>query len=210
MPLARIGDTLIYFAHIPKTGGGSIVQYLESKGQVALNHPMRLKWSATTVQHMDAKVHERYVPTNFYDFSFAVLRDPLARLMSEFRYQRSRMETTLEFGDWAELMLQTVRLDPYCWDNHIRPQTDFLAPKTHLFRFEEGLEHVFDWIDEVSNTPASPRDSRKNATVQSEIGFDESIGLELQKYYAGDFELMAEFDIRGQPGIQLRNLAKKP
>jgi len=34
MPLARIADKLLFFAHIPKTGGSSVEAYLDAKGPV--------------------------------------------------------------------------------------------------------------------------------------------------------------------------------
>ncbi|MEM6391156.1 MAG: hypothetical protein AAF825_15040, partial [Pseudomonadota bacterium] len=82
MPLARIGDKILFFAHIPKTGGTTVEAYLAKKGAIALRSKNRFGWAATSPQHMHAEVHIPFVPDAFFDVSFAVLRDPINRLRS--------------------------------------------------------------------------------------------------------------------------------
>ncbi len=85
LPLARIAGTLLFFVHVPKTGGTSIEAYMRAKGAVALAGTRRHGWSRTTPQHIQRELFQDMVPPEFYDHGFVVLRDPKARLLSEFR-----------------------------------------------------------------------------------------------------------------------------
>src|SRR6056297_1746656 len=135
MPLARIADKILFFAHIPKTGGASVEAYMASKGRIALHYPFRQGWSRSTSQHMHAAIHRRLVSETFCDQSFSILRDPMERLQSEYRYRRGRGETTFDFNPWARLMLGLMQSDPYTLDNHMRPQADFLRWNMRVFDF---------------------------------------------------------------------------
>jgi hypothetical protein len=206
MPLARIGPKILYFVHIPKNGGGSVVAYLEQKGPVALRFRTRLQWSATTVQHMNADIYSKLVPEDFYDESFAVLRDPVERLKSEYRYRVARMDTTLTFGDWVQLVLQATRKDPFFSDNHIRPQVDFLRRNTRLFRFETGLDTVFDWIDSVTATPPGDRNLHRHETAARQIDILEETSQGIRDFYEADYKLLSAFEQDGRPAIRLKKL----
>ncbi|MEL6934393.1 MAG: hypothetical protein AAFO17_15100 [Pseudomonadota bacterium] len=60
MPIIRIKGRPIFFAHVLKCAGTSIEKYLRARfGPLALldrdyyDHPSRLRWSATSLQHID-------------------------------------------------------------------------------------------------------------------------------------------------------------
>ncbi len=190
MPLARIADKILYFAHIPKTGGSSVEAYLDAKGPVALRFRRRLGWSATTAQHMDARVHTKLVPDGFFDESFAVLRDPMARMLSEYRYRLDRFEGQRSFDDWVRAAFDAYRRDGDVYDNHIRPQAEFLRPGMVLFRLEMGLEPVFDWIDTVTGTEAASREIWEKRSAAAKVDVTDAIRDEITAFYAADFAVL--------------------
>ncbi|PYE82170.1 sulfotransferase family 2 domain-containing protein [Pseudoroseicyclus aestuarii] len=200
MPLARIGSTLLHFIHVPKTGGASVETYLAQKGALALKHPTRLNWSATTAQHMAANVHERLVPAEFCDHAFAVLRNPLDRLRSEWRWRRERMETRAPFSAWALTTLQMTRDDPLVNDNHTRPQVDFLREGVRLFHYSHGLDPVFDWIDSTTGTPPADRDLQMNRTSSVKSPITDEARAEIRKFYAKDYALLSRINRSGLNG----------
>ena len=53
MPLAVIGDKVLYFAHIPKCGGSSVEAYLRAKGRLFLVHTRPQPWSKTSPDQLD-------------------------------------------------------------------------------------------------------------------------------------------------------------
>ena len=115
------------------------------------NSPQHLIWA-------DA---ERVLP-KAPDAVFALVRDPAARMMSEHRYQRAhrrgrragRWLARLPFSLWLRCMLAVAARNPYAFDNHLRPQGDFIPDHAKVFRLEDGLERAIDWLAEATGTPA--------------------------------------------------------
>jgi hypothetical protein len=183
VPIARIGDKLLFFVHVPKTGGTSIEAYLRAKGPLALAGTRRHGWSRTTPQHMHREIFNELVPPAFYDQGFAVLREPKARLLSEFRMRAEPLSAKLrpvglaraawkrmqgihsygvrignrieflDFDAWVERSFAEYRKDPFYKDNHFRPQHEFVDRSHRIFLFEDGIDPVFRWIDAVTGTP---------------------------------------------------------
>ena len=201
MPLVRIGAHVIFFAHIPKTGGSSIEAYLDRKGAVALRYPRRLGWSKTTAQHMDAAVHRALIPDGFIDCSFTVLRDPVARLISEYRYRADRRAGVPAFDVWVERMFSKHSQNPATQDNHIRPQVDFLRPGMRLFHLEDGLSLVFDWIDEQSGTSAADRDVWEKKSKSAAIDVSAEMRARIEAFYAADIKVIAEARAQGAQAV---------
>ena len=56
-------------------------------GQVCLVARRATGFSRVTPQHMERATFARYIPQSFYDHGFAIIRDPMDRLKSEFRHQ---------------------------------------------------------------------------------------------------------------------------
>ncbi len=102
-------------------------------------------------------------------WSFAVVRDPLSRIQSEFRFQsrsgyRGRRLTQLGFSTWLRIVMEAARRDPRVFDNHIRPQSHIVPADAEVFRIERGLSPLLARLDEISGTCApelSVPDGRK-------------------------------------------------
>ena len=190
MPLARIADKILYFAHIPKTGGSSVETYLEQKGAVALRFRRRMGWSKSTAQHMEARIHTRLVPDGFFDASFAVLRDPVARMVSEYKYRHDRYDGQRDFPAWVRAAFDAYGRDGYVYDNHIRPQAEFLRPGMVLFRLEAGMGEVCDWIDAITGTPSASRDIWEKKSVAANIVVPDDLRDEIIAFYEADYATM--------------------
>ena len=88
------------------------------------------------------------------DLVFALVRNPVERLVSEYRYQRHQRRGTrlgrilacLPFSLWLRVMLMVAVRNPYAFDNHLRPQSDFVPHEAQVFALEAGLEPVLDWL----------------------------------------------------------------
>lgn len=221
MPLARIGGRILFFVHIPKTGGTSVEAYLRAKGALAL-HGTRADWSRCTPQHMHRELYAELVPPGFYDRGFAILRDPKARLVSEFRMRAEplrpkfrplgalrlarnraagrptygvRIGRRLEFLDfdaWVPRVFAAYRRDPYLKDNHIRPQAEFVDPAHRLFRLEDGMGAVFAWIDAETGTPPAPGDFHERRSEPLPVACAPETEALIRDFYAADYALIEE------------------
>jgi hypothetical protein len=89
-------------------------------------------------QHWTFSDLKRLIPDLDSWWSFAFVRSPWDRLYSEYRYRTIiRHDTGRPFAEWATETLERAAESPSLYDNHIRPQCDFLGRNTHIFRFEQ-------------------------------------------------------------------------
>lgn len=221
MPLCRVSGTVLYFAHVPKTGGSSVEAYMAAKGVVALRHNSFKDWSRTTPQHMPARVFRDYVPDDFYDHGFVILRDPVARVMSTFRMRAGqrhvwanplnwlllawarlrgrqaftidvwKLRLSLDFDTWVAIVTRWSRWRPYIYDGHLLPQADFVHPGHKVFLFEDGLHPVFRWIDAVTGTPAVPGEFHEKKAKAARVTCGAAAVRRLRTVYAKDYALIA-------------------
>lgn len=221
MPLARIGGTILFFVHIPKTGGTSVEAYLRAKGALAL-HGTRADWSRCTPQHIHRELYAEMVPPEFYDHGFAILRDPMARLVSEFRMRAEPIRPKfrplgalrlarnraagrptygvrvgarvdyLDFDAWVPRIFAAQGRDPFVKDNHIRPQAEFVDPAHRLFRLEDGLDPVFRWIDAQTGTPPAPGAFHERRSAPLPVSCAPETAALVREFYAADYALIEE------------------
>lgn len=174
MPSLTLDGRLIYFAHCPKAGGTSVERFMVERWGNAvgmLGWGWDRKWARegerageipSSPQHYVWEDARRVLP-RAPDHVFTVVRDPVARMVSEYRYQQAGRLTRpfgrplrgLGFGAWLRLMFAMADRNPYTHDNHFRPQTD-LVPKGEVtvFRLEDGLDPVFAWLCRLAGAPA--------------------------------------------------------
>ncbi|MDY6925338.1 MAG: hypothetical protein SWI22_15420 [Pseudomonadota bacterium] len=169
MPSLTLPGRLIWFAHCPKAGGTSVEQLMVATWGEAVGHlhwgwdlwwrrgGWRLADPPNSPQHLtweDARARLPRPP----DAVFAVVRDPAARMASEHRWQRRGRRATkmgrilafLPFPLWSRLMLAVAARHPHAFDNHFRPQSDFVPEGARVFRLEEGLAPVAAWLAQAS------------------------------------------------------------
>src|SRR5699024_2577087 len=103
MPLYRHRENVIFFVHIPKTGGTSIEAALRRAGAAeALRFKGKRDFSKATLQHMNYSVYKEAVGSNFYDWSFTVVRNPYHRFVSEYKMKVLDAGGTDDLEDWVQ------------------------------------------------------------------------------------------------------------
>ena len=168
MPFFRLRQQLIYFAHVPKCAGSSLEVYLQSRfGRLGFRDQAHYRdpgtrWTRTSPQHVTAEDLDRLIPPRFFTQRFTVLRHPIPRLVSVFRFQRDwegRIAAATGLTEWLEGLARARRGSSYKYDNHLRPMTAFVPEDCHVFRLEEGgLAQVIPWLDELQGKTAAPRE----------------------------------------------------
>jgi len=171
MPSLTLSDRLIWFAHCPKAGGTSLEQLMVAHWGPAVGHlhwgwdrwwrkgGWRVAHPPNSPQHLIWADARACLPTP-PDAVFALVRDPVARLASEHRWQRHHRGGTklgkllawLPFSLWLRVMLVVARRHPHAFDNHLRPQADFVPETARVFRLEDGLDAAVRWLSEVTET----------------------------------------------------------
>ncbi len=209
MPILRIEGKLIYFAHVPKCAGTAIERYLGDRfGALAFldrgyfNQPLRRRWNKTSPQHILVEALDRLFPPSFFDQSFAVVRHPVDRMISMFRYQRD-VERTLErdagFSAWLAGLTEEQQKRPFYLDNHTRPMSSFVPETAKVFRLEDGVNEIIPWLDKIVGSSDERFDIRERNTYGQRLAVEKlARGAEtlvtaadralIAKLYAIDFE----------------------
>ena len=213
MPICIYGETVLFFAHIPKTGGSSIEAYLRYKGPLALfGEP---KVDGIHRQHLTRAQLELVPDLPAFDHAFSVLRDPVSRIVSEYLWRSRPLKPSqriarpfrrglarrikvrgnvraLTFAEWVPLVLDEAAETPGMRDNHMRPQVEFLATGDRLFAFENGLEPVFRWIDDVTDGQANASPERLKASTAPKPEVSDASRALIEEWYSADLSLLQD------------------
>lgn len=140
MPIISAENDLVLFVHIPKTGGTTIEKVFG--GNVL--HSVSIMESSLTVnaQHLDKFDIDMLGLRKLAPRSFTVVRNPYDRIESEyFHFHRDR-KTRLSFRAFLVYVRFRKNLNPWVFDNHIRPQSDFVFESTKIYYFERGFSEI--------------------------------------------------------------------
>lgn len=181
------------FVHIPKTGGQSISALLREVGV------RRLADGDIELEHITVTMIQKRIQYDNF-FKFTVVRDPVDRMMSEYRFSKQNNyrpyllnSQDLSFNRFVQAV---ANLDlsgmTHAMANHLYPQTSFIYDGDRLLvdyviRFEnlnEGMSVVSERLGGL------PPLEHLNASRPEEIECDESSLELIYKMYAEDYRLL--------------------
>ena len=145
MPIFSKANINILFIHIPKSAGSTIEKIGSDMGwkesfSVRGKSLKEIRYCKASLQHLHAKPLESILNLEQFDSIFTIVRNPFARFKSEYYWQRSQEITDLCVDDWIIDTFEKYRGNSYIYDNHIRPQVEFIPTGTNLeiFKLEDG------------------------------------------------------------------------
>ena len=182
----------IFFAHVPKTGGSSVEDYLIRRfgGPLSLRDITHRAKNRKRVlialwTHFTARDLDDVLPHDV-DHCFAVVRDPLKRMESQYRFQAEISRTRFfGFSTWLRIMFEAVRIDPRVYQNHIRPQSDLVREGSAVFRLEDKFTDMIAWLDEV--TDSGTQTSRLGRAREPIVMSRQDVEL-IRRFYKVDYE----------------------
>lgn len=169
MPLIRTGRGVLYFAHVPKCAGTAVEEYLTRRFGLRLrglldsahmNVPAAQRWSRSSPQHIEAQSLARLFPDGFFEHVFALVRHPARRLRSVYLHQRDiegRIDPAEDFATWLRALPERRKENPWYLDNHARLMNDLVPGGCTVFRLEDGLDQVVNWLDQRMGNQNGPR-----------------------------------------------------
>jgi hypothetical protein len=192
MPLFRINNKIIFFVHVPKTGGSSIESFFSRFGRLALLTTDDHSWPKNNAQHMTASVYSRILPRSFYDYGFTIVRNPFDRIVSEYRMrcknQGTRGRRIKEFPEWVEGIFSRYRRNQYILDNHIRPQIDFRSDGIEVFMLEHGLAKALERVSEITGVALGSDLPRVRVSEPINFKVSAACAAMVADFYRTDFE----------------------
>ena len=143
MPVLSVAGKTILFIHVPKTGGLAVEQHFKEHGNVSFKHTLNRELGLRCAPvHFHGALLESLFHPSLFDHVFMVVRNPIDRAVSDFRYlvrRRQLADNPPNFSRWLRYRLFRASLNPYYMDNHFRPQLEFECFDTAVYRFEDGL-----------------------------------------------------------------------
>ena len=200
MPIFFKEDRAILFVHIPKTGGTSIERkFMESGFQLAhIDRGVDFnRHRICSPQHMDAGQYPLILDLESFSFRFAVVREPLSRLKSELamRLAQGFRNDVDENDEWVLDGLRRYENDSYVFDNHLKPQSDFIVDGVCVYRFEDGIESILAAITRelpwVSLTPGvlhAMSRQKKSGFASEDVRLSGPVIDEIKGFYRRDYE----------------------
>lgn len=134
----------VFFAHVPKTGGTYIEDLFRQNGYERHfwdGYP-HLLGRTCSPQHYHAAFFAPLLDLENMDFGFMTVRNPIDRLLSEYRHQAKFPKDGPDIAPlrvWLENMATAMWATPLMMDNHMRPQVDFYHSTLKVFRQEDGF-----------------------------------------------------------------------
>lgn len=168
MPFVSVAAKLVYFAHVPRCGGSAVENYLRARfGSLALldrqylQIPVAQRWNNSSPQHIEVAALDRLLPPALFAARFAVVRHPVDRLVSVFRYNRDLsggITAETSFRDWLDSLEDRRAAEPHYLDNHPRPMTELVPEDARIFRLEDGFDALIAWFDALAGDTRGPRE----------------------------------------------------
>lgn len=156
MPVMMKDGKRVLFVHIPKCGGSSLEKELSLRGWRELLsirgiHTKELTFIKCSPQHMHGEQLRFLFNLAEFDEIVSVVRNPFDRFRSEYYWQLQQKMVSVPPEQWIEETLECYHENPFIYDNHIRPQTEFLIEGMKWFKLEEGgVKQALDRVDQSS------------------------------------------------------------
>lgn len=192
MPIFRKADKRVAFIHIPKAAGSSVERHFTGNGWEMdfyrpCSHP-----SEPALHHLTYEGLGELVPDLDDCPSFCIVRNPYKRMVSEWRWHRTRMRTTrLDFNDFVRRVRVSLGTSRTYYDNHWRPQSDFvddrLSSVIRIERLNEGFGEFVERHD-LGFTEPIPRLGTSKLGKLPRLRMRDGILDEVLELYRADFE----------------------
>ena len=158
-------------------------------------------------QHWHLEIVKHYCNLSHCRWKFAIVRDPVEKLISEFRFRKgaycplnstktwddydlgrnkNKVQTT-NFSYWLRMSHETSILNPYIWDNHFRPQCEFVEPGFDIipFNLDKINFYLQDRLGFKSKIPWV------NKSEFDEVNATQEDRQFIEEWYNKDYELFA-------------------
>jgi hypothetical protein len=147
LPLYTKDGRSVFYVHVPKTGGTAIeaffnqngfrVEYFDTGGPQSLN-----RYRRCAPQHMHAAQIMMLLRPARFDYLFMTVREPLRRLVSEYKMRVRTVGDAPSLTQWFERISKQYVEDNYVAENHIRPQSEFWLPTCEVYKQEDGFGDI--------------------------------------------------------------------
>jgi len=148
MPFFKCDLGLVYFFHVPKCGGTSIEVELINKGfKLSFYDPGFSsevnKFCKSSPQHITQKDFKNLFAEDMFFYKFALVRDPVTRLLSAYAFNRDKIGGFVSFEALVSKLEKNINKEnDYFgakYDNHFVPANRFISEDSDIFYLEKDM-----------------------------------------------------------------------
>lgn len=187
MPIYNTSKGNALFIHIPKAAGTTVENALSSNYVGLLNRKFRGKYFPCSPQHFHSEVLEDIFDVDSFFYIFALVREPIDRLFSEYKFRCTFFSESRSFEKWWHEIKEEYQDNPWVLDNHIRPQSEFMLDNTEVFRIESGLDSLEKALLNKLGVEVSFKHSMKSKDFIRDIS--SSVERQIRDFYSVDYEV---------------------
>ncbi|MEF2232200.1 MAG: hypothetical protein V3571_14805 [Pseudodesulfovibrio sp.] len=199
-------DRLTVFYHIPKCAGITVVDFLRASFGERFSHVnshcdwlalARRNGAAPPSGHCAAGGHYCWGVENLYPgveepFYFTILREPLSRMVSEYRFQVMNYRPTLSLEDYFDSHCRHNRMTHYLAGGDLELAKDRLRERFSLVGILEDMDRFMGLLADRLGVPGRTYPARnKSRNPDPSCGVDEAFEARFRKEEAKDAELYA-------------------
>ena len=200
MPIYTKKNESILFIHIPKCGGSSFSDFLlRNKYEESLSvRGKALKdidfWKSSP-QHLHRDILKKLLNFEKFDKILTIVREPFERLKSEYYWLLNsgvinKKENIPE--KWFDDLKENYHSNKYIYDNHIRPQNEFILNESKIFKLEEqGINQAIKYA--INKNPFRIFNNKKlKKTKKSEFIDNQFLEIqeEIKNFYSEDYRIL--------------------
>ncbi len=190
MPITKNSNgEYVLFIHIPKNGGTTIESCFNIKSILFSDRRKGFPFKVNP-QHFDAKTIRKLGVDNLIKSSFAIVRNPIDRLISEYHWCQKRnklIRLFFNFDTFVFYFFSLYKKNPYINDNHITPQKDFILNDTIIYKFESGFNSIILDIEDRFKLIKSNEQHHQNKSIKSEVKISSVTFNTIVNFYKMDF-----------------------
>lgn len=189
MPISR--SKKVVFVHIPKTAGTTIEKAFGMMNSESLYSQIYDEQFRVCVQHLYAdEIMQLHPETQDY-FWFAIVRNPLDRLISEYHHLnrivgRAEKYKGLDFPEFVNCLNLPQHERMFLFDRHLEPQVNFINKHVHVFKYEQ-LNECFEMLKQKFRIPFFTHE-RKSFRGEVSDYYDKYLEEKVRSFYKQDFE----------------------
>ena len=200
MPIYTKKNESILFIHIPKCGGSSFSDFLlRNKYEESLTvRGKALKdidfWKSSP-QHLHRDILKKLLNFEKFDKILTIVREPFERLKSEYYWLLNSgiiNEKENIPGKWFDDLKENYHSNKYIYDNHIRPQNEFLINESMVFKLEDqGINKAIEYA--LNKSPLMLFKNKKlKQTKKNELIDNQFLEIqeEIKNFYSEDYRIL--------------------
>ena len=200
MPIYTKKNYSILFIHIPKCGGSSFSDFLiRNKYEESLTVRGKaikdIEFWKSSPQHLHKDVLKKLLNFEKFDKIITIVREPFERLKSEY-YWLLKSGIIEEKGNipgkWFDDLIEKYHTNKYIYDNHIRPQNEFLINESKVFKLEEeGINKAIKYA--LNKAPYRVLNNKKLKKTQKNEFIDnqfQEIEGKIKNFYSEDYKIL--------------------